>query len=204
MTRLIFLFLFTGCLTACAQDFVHSSTFTLGVGGLPYSDNPYYPTLQTGGPTFAGSYEYRIWKYLAAEAGTDILLPSGQSYVQSASIAAGQNEFPLTSCITNCTTLVSERSSVALLTYGLKGIFPLAGNRLELFAGIGGAYGWNSEFSGSLNSAFAQASLGGRLAIDRGHRFWLGTTLRGFTSFGPGRQAWVPLTFDFGIRFGHR
>jgi hypothetical protein len=85
----------------------------------------------------------------------------------------------------------------------LKGILPLANNRLELFAGVGGAYAWNSEFSGRLNGSLAQASLGGRLALDRGHRFWLGTTLRGSSNFGSGRQAWVPLTIDLGIRFGH-
>jgi hypothetical protein len=189
---------------AFGQEALHSSTLTLGVGGLPYSDNPYYPDLQKGGPTFTGDYEYRLSKYLAVEGGTDILLPSGESFVQLASILAGQNLAAYQPGCTACVVLVSGRSRVTLLTYGFKGILPLANDRLELFAGLGGAYAWNSEFSGLLNSAFAQASLGGRFALDRDHRFWLGTTLRGFRSFGPGRQAWVPLTFDLGIRFGHR
>jgi hypothetical protein len=42
------------------------------------------------------------------------------------------------------------------------------------------------------------------VALDRNQRFWLGTTLRGYDSFGSGRQAWVPLTFELGIRFKHR
>jgi hypothetical protein len=204
MNKLFLLLFFSSCFMVFGQEALHSSTLTLGVGGLPYSDNPYYPDLQKGGPTFTGNYEYRLSKYLAAEGGTDILLPSGESFVSLASILAGQNLIGYASpCSTACVVPVSGRSRVTLLTYGFKGILPLVNNRLELFAGVGGAYAWNSEFSG-LNSAFAQASLGGRLALDRGHRFWLGTTLRGFSSFGPGRQAWVPLTFDLGIRFGHR
>lgn len=170
---------------------------------MPYSDSRDYPDLQKGGPTFTGNYEYRLSRYLAVEGGTDILLPSGQSFVTLSSILPGQNLVAGSGCTTACLVLVSGRSRVTLLTYGFKGILPLVNDRLELFAGIGGAYGWNSEFGGLFNSAFAQASLGGRLALDRSHRFWLGTTLRGFSSFGPGRQAWVPLTFDLGIRFGH-
>lgn len=185
------------------QEALHTSTLTLGVGGMPYSDYPNLPDLQKGGPAFTGNYEYRLSKYLAVEGGTDILLPSGESFIQLASIPAGQNVITYTPGCTACVVPVSGRSRVTLLTYGFRGILPLAKDRLELFAGVGGAYAWNSEFSGQLNSAFAQANLGGRLALDRGHRFWLGTTLRGFSSFGPGRQAWVPLTFDLGIRFGH-
>jgi hypothetical protein len=208
MKRLIVLLL-SGCAVAFGQDSAHSSTLTLGVGGLPYSDNANYPNLQSGGPTFHGNYEYRLSRYFAVEGGANILLPSGEfySHTQVASLPAGQSlayfNSANSSCI-DCATLVSGRSRVTLLTYGLKGILPLANNRLELFGGLGGAYAWNSEFGGELNAAFAQLSLGGRFALDRRGRFWLGTTLRGFTSFGPGRQAWVPLTVDLGIRFGHR
>jgi hypothetical protein len=204
MNKLLLLFFISRCFTALGQEALHTSTVTLGVGGMPYSDNRDYPELQKGGPTFTGNYEYRLSRYLAVEGGTDILLPSGQSFVTLSSILTGQNLTAFGSgCTTACVVSVSGRSRVTLLTYGFKGILPLASDRLELFAGIGGAYAWNSEFKGLLNSAFAQASLGGRLALDRDHRFWLGTTLRGFSSFGPGRQAWVPLTFDLGIRFGH-
>jgi hypothetical protein len=198
-----FLLLFApSCFTVLGQDALHTSTLTLGVGGMPYS---YNSDLQKGGPAFTANYEYGLTKYLAVEGGTDILLPSGESFEQLTVIPAGQNLIAVTGepgC-TACVVPVSERARVTLLTYGLKGVLPLARNRVELFAGLGGAYGWNSEFSGHLNAAFGQASLGGRLALDRGHRFWLGTTLRGLTNFGSGRQAWVPLTFDLGIRFGH-
>ncbi len=197
MNRLLLLFS-VSCFVVFGQDSLHTSTFTLGVGGMPYSYNSYF---EKGGPAFTGNYEFRLAKYLAVGGGTDILLPSGESFKQLAVILPGQNLTSYRSGCTGCVLVVSERSRVTLLTYGLKSILPLADNRVELFAGLGGAYAWNSEFSGRVNAALAQASLGGRLALDRGHRFWLGTTLRGLTDFGSGRQAWVPLTFDFGIRF---
>lgn len=192
----------------CGQDAAHTSTLTLGVGGLPYSDGAYSP--QRGGPSFTGNYEYRISRYLAAEAGTDVLLPSGVTLGVLAVLGPGQNLIsyapssytPGSSCPTICTLVGSGRSQVTLLTYGFKGILPLEADRVELFAGIGGAYGWNSV-RGPFDSAYGQGSAGARFAVDRGHRFWLGTTLRGFTNFGRPQQAWLPWTFDLGIRFGH-
>jgi hypothetical protein len=176
------------------QDALHTGTLTLGVGGLPYS---YNSNSQKGGPTFTGNYEYRLWKYLAVEGGVDTLLPSVQYLQQFSVITPGQN---LVSFVQTGYLPASDRSRVTLLTYGFKGILPLAKNRLELFAGFGGAYAWNSEYSGSLNAALGQASLGGRLALDRGHHFWLGTTLRGYTNLD--HQTWAPLTINLGIRFG--
>jgi hypothetical protein len=101
-----------------------------------------------------------------------------------------------------CVLAASGRSQVSLLNYGFKGILPLAADRVELFAGLGGAYGWNSV-RGLFDSAYGQGSVGGRFAVDRRRRFWLGTTLRGFTNFRRPQQAWLPWTFDLGIRFGH-
>jgi len=193
----------TSAVTIFGQDAPHDSTLTIGVGGVPYTNNEYYPHLQTGGPAFAANYEYRLLKYLAAEVGADILLPSGEALVQSYSIPPSTNLISYVPCPT-CGVLVSGTSRVSLLSYGFKGILPLASGRVELFAGVGGAYGWNSRFGGSLNSAFAQASLGVRVALDQQQWFWLGASLRGYDSFGSGHQAWVPLTFELGIRFKHR
>jgi len=188
---------------ASGQDAPHTSTLTLGVGGLPYSDGAFSP--QSGGPSFTGNYEYRLSRYLATEIGTDILLPSGISFGELSVIPSGQNlieNSPRSGCATICALVPSGRSQVTLLTYGFKGILPLAADRVELFVGIGGAYGWNSV-RGPFDSAYAQGSAGARFAVDRGHRFWLGTTLRGFTNFGRPQQAWLPWTFDLGIRFRH-
>jgi hypothetical protein len=202
MKKLFLMFFFTGAVAVFGQDASHDSTLTLGVGVLPYSSSDYYPQLQKGGPAFTANYEYRFLKYLAAEIGTDVLLPSGKALVQSYSILPGTNQVTYVPCPT-CGVLVSGTSRVSLLSYGFKGILPLASGRVELFAGVGGAYGWNSRFSGSLNSAFGQASIGGRVALDSDHRFWLGATFRGYDSFGSRRQIWAPLTFELGIRFKH-
>lgn len=192
----LFLLLFVFCNFAIGQDALHTSTLTLGVGGVPYSSSFNLPQ---GGPAFTGTYEYRLWKYFAVEGGVDTLLPSVDYFQQVTVIAPGQNLVPVGTGFFP----ISERSRVTLLTYGFKGILPLAKDRLELFAGIGGAYAWNSEYNGVLNDALAQTSLGGRLALDRGRHFWLGTTLRWYTSVGGEHQAWMPLTINLGIRLGH-
>ena len=182
---------------------MHSSTLTLGAGGLPFSDGAFGP--QSGGPSFTGNYEFRLFRYLSVETGTNILLPSGVSFSQLSVIPPGQNFIrfsPGSSCATMCVLAVSGHSQVTLLTYGFRGILPLADERVELFLGIGGAYGWNSV-TGPFDSAYGQGSAGARVAVDRAHRFWLGSTLRGFNNFGRPQQAWLPWTFDFGIRFGH-
>jgi len=190
-----------GPFTILGQDGIHTSTLTLGVGGMPYSYNSNPPK---GGPTFSGLYEYRGWKYLAVEGGVDTLLPSVEYSRFLSVLSPGQNLITAGPGCPACVLVpISERSRITLLTFGFKGILPLARNRVELFGGFGGAHAWNSEFGGRLNGLMGQASLGGRVALDRDHHFWLGTTLRGYTNFGSGRQAWVPLTIDLGIRFGH-
>jgi hypothetical protein len=204
---------------AYGQDAVRTSTLTLGAGGLPYSDGAF--SSQRGGPSFTGNYEYRLFRYLAAEAGTGVLLPSRLSLGQVSVIPSGQNFIVNTqgsSCTgavippgqgttgytlgSACILVPSGRSQVTLVTYGFKGILPLAADRAELFLCLGGAYGWNSV-AGRFDSAYAHGSAGARFALDRSHRFWVGTTLRGFTNFRRPQQAWLPWTFDLGFRFGH-
>jgi hypothetical protein len=100
---------------------------------------------------------------------------------------------------------ISQRSEVAILPFGPKFILPVGNGRTELFLGLGGAYSWHSN-AGFANAFLAQGSLGGRFALDHTRRFWLGTSLRGYSTgysnYGPERQTWVSWTADFGIRFG--
>ncbi len=175
---------------------------TLGVGGQPYSYNSFG---QRSGPAFSGHYEYRLWKYVALEAGVDTLLPSTYN-TEFISVLSGQNLTFYNSgpFCTSCVIVpIPDRARVTLLPFGFKGILPVARGRIELFGGFGGAYAWNSDNGKYTNALLAQASLGGRMALDRGRHFWLGTSLRGYSNFGDGKQVWVPWTFDLGIRFGH-
>lgn len=202
--KLVVLFMMSGCPLLFGQESIHSSTLTFGVGGTPASEYVNDPSLQNGGPAFRGNYEYRLLRYLAVEGGADFLLPATQEYdVFTVATLGPDGAFSFNSPGNPFLISTSKIgfSRVAFLTYGLKGILPLARQRVELFAGLGGAYEWNSEFS-FLNTSLAQASVGGRLAVDKGRHFWLGTTLRGIATFGAGRQYWAPLTFDFGVRLG--
>jgi hypothetical protein len=177
-------------LAAVGQEPIHSSTVTLGVGGLPYS-NGYDYIDGHGGPSFTGRYEFRLWKYVALEGGVDTLLPSihTSELLPVISVLSGQN---LVSYFSGCTACVivpiSDRTRITLLPFGLKGILPVAGGRVELFGGIGGAYAWHSDYGSYRNGWLGQASLGGRIALDRGRHFWLGTSPRAYSNLHNSRE----------------
>ncbi|MGH9440067.1 MAG: hypothetical protein ACRD22_19885, partial [Terriglobia bacterium] len=199
----LWLFLTVAPLPLLGQNAVHTSTVTLGVGGQPYSYN-YFD--EQGGPAFSGRYEYRLSKYLAVDAGVDTLLPSTHSAQYSPVINTGQPVYDDhgPNC-RNCVIVsIPETARVTLIPFGFKGILPLASGRVELFAGLGGAYAVNSEHSYGWNrdAWLGQASFGARIALDRSHRFWLGTALHGYSNFGNRKQVWVPWTINLGIRFG--
>jgi hypothetical protein len=198
--RLLFCFIPAFAATVSGQDATHSSTLTFGVGGQPYSYNSFD---QHGGPAFAGHYEYRFSKYFAVEAGVDTLLPSTFRLELLPVIPSGVGLSSGSLCSACVFVPETDRARVTLLPFGFKGILPVARDRVEFFGGFGGAYAWNSDYGQYRDALLAQASIGGRLAIDRGHRFWLGTSLRGYSNFGAGKQVWTPLTLDLGIRFGH-
>jgi hypothetical protein len=94
----------------------------------------------------------------------------------------------------------STRSVVNLVPFGAKLVLPLASDRFELFVGGGGAYAFHSDGK-YLNAMLGQGNLGGRVAIDHGRRFWLGTTGRFFSNVGNNRQEWLSWSADLGIRF---
>ena len=61
------------------------------------------------------------------------------------------------------------------LRLGAKFVVPLASDRFEVFLGGGGAYAFHSDGSYH-NAILAQGNIGGRIALDRARRFWLGTS----------------------------
>jgi hypothetical protein len=181
-----------------AQDGAHSSTITFGVGG----ETPTYNIFgESTGPVFAGNYEYRIFRYLALEGGFQSMLPLNTSYQLLPVFTISSGAGLMTPCNGGCVFFTqSSRTMVNLVPFGAKFVLPLASDRVELFAGGGGAYAFHSD--GSYHNAFlGQANLGGRVAIDRGHRFWLGTSGRFFGNGGRNQQEWLSWSADFGIRF---
>lgn len=187
-----------------AQEAAHTSTVTLSVGGQPYSYN-YFD--EHAGPAAGARYEFRVWKYFALEAGVDNLLPEAHRGIVLPVIPSGETIVTIGPGCTSCVIVpVSERSQVTLLPFGAKGILPLANGRLELFLGLGGAYSWHFD-ARFANALLAQGSLGGRFALDHKHHFWLGSSIRGYSTgysnHGADKQTWLSWTADFGIRFGH-
>lgn len=204
MNKFFLCFLGVCCVqTLPGQEAIHTSTVTLSAGGQVYSYNHFD---EHGGPAFNGRYEFRLWKYLALEAGVDTLLPELHFIVPVPVISNGV--VLASNCPTCVSVLESERTRLTILPFGAKGILPIANGRAELFLGLGGAYGWNAFYYHDFaNALLAQASLGGRFALDRKRRYWLGTSARGYSTgysnYGPNRQTWLSWTVDFGLRFGH-
>lgn len=203
---LLILFLVFNASTLLAQEATHTSTVILSAGGQTYSYNRFD---ERGGPALDGHYEYRLWKYLALEAGVDSLFPKTHTGLVLPVISNGQLPGPVSvgSICTACVIApVAERTQVTMLPFGAKGILPIAGGRAEFFVGMGGAYAWHVDYGQSRDALLAQASLGGRLALDRKRRYWLGTSVRGYSTgyshYGYNRQTWLSWTADFGVRFG--
>ena len=183
--------------TLFGQDGLHSSTITLGVGG----ETPTYNQFgESSGPSFTGNYEFRILKYLAIEGGLQTILPRTTNYsLVPVFIPSGVSAVSL--CTNGCVFLSQvDRTRVSLAPFGAKGILPLASDRVELFAGGGGAYAFHADGS-YRNAMLVQGNLGARVALDHGHRFWLGTSGHFFSNVGHQRQEWVTFSADFGIRF---
>ncbi len=187
-------------LSLLAQDGLYSSTITFSAGGEVPTRNDFG---ESSGPSFTGNYEYRMFKHLALEAGVDTILPKTENYQVLPVIGSGFSG-PVSFCATGCVFFTeSNRTRVTLVPFGVKGILPLWSNRLELFAGFGGAYAFHSDFGSYADAMLVQESLGGRVALDQGHHFWLGTSGHYYSNFGSLRQEWATWSADFGIRFGH-
>jgi len=201
--RMCMLLLSVAVTSVLGQDSSRSSTVTLGVGG---SGGGY------GGPAFTGRYEYRFFKYLAGEAGVDTTLPSVFSYQYVPIFSISSGTFPTTIYSSTQTGYTyfpfQNRDRVTMLPFGIKGILPLANGRVELFLGAGGAYVWSSRRFSAVSAWREQTSIGGRVALDRHRRFWVGTTWRFYGDLGnlSNRYVtdynWYTGTADVGFRFG--
>src|ERR1017187_4759288 len=102
-------------LTAFSQE-AGRNTVTIGAGG-GFPAGGYRTDGFADSAAFSASYEFRLFRYLAPEAGVVNLIPNSQFG----------------------TFITRER--VTLISAGVRGIAPLRRGRIELFAGAGGAHG---------------------------------------------------------------
>jgi hypothetical protein len=180
------LLLLVGCfsLRAFSQE-AGRDTIMIGVGGGFPSGGTYIAGISDSA-AFSGSYEFRLFKYLAPEVAVVNTIPN---------VNYGGEFGP-----------VISRERITLLSFGPRGIVPLMQGRLELFAGVGAAHLWSTDLELTVLGYeaprwFLQLSGGGRVAIDRRHRFWIGPTVRFTRDGGRPTEEWVSLTGDFGFRF---
>jgi hypothetical protein len=171
-------------LTAFSQE-AGRNTVTIGAGG-GFPAGGYRTDGFADSAAFSASYEFRLFKYLAPEAGVVNTIPN---------VEYGSKFGPYT---------IRER--VTLLSLGVRGILPLRQGRIELFAGVGTAHIWSSDPELTVEGYqsptwLLQVNGGGRLAIDHRHRFWIGPTVRLSRDGGRPTEEWVSLTGDLGFRF---
>ena len=161
------------------------NTVMIGAGG-GFPSGGYRTDGISNGAAFSASYEFRVLKYLAPEIVVVNTIPNvtyGSKYGSY---------------------IMRER--VTLLSIGVHGIVTLRQGSIELFAGVGAAHLWSSDIELTVLGYqsprwLLQVNGGGRVAIDRRRRFWIGPTVRFSRDGGRPTEEWVSLTGDFGFRF---
>jgi len=169
-------------LIAFSQETMRN-TASIGAGG-GFPSGGWRTDGFSNSPSFSASYEFRIFKYLAAEGAVVNMLPNVNEGGEFVDLIA--------------------RERVTLLSFGARGILPLRQGRIELFAGAGAAHLFTSDFylsSFDAPSWIYQVNTGGRVALDHRHHFWVGPTVRFYRDGGRPTEEWVSLTGDFGVRF---
>jgi hypothetical protein len=159
------------------------NTVTVGFGG-GFPAGGYRTAGFSSGPAVSVGYEFRLFKYLAPEVAVVNVIPN----------ALTDTEF----------TNSPSRERVTFISLGVRGIAPLREDSIELFAGLGSAHlgSTNSELIGySLQTWLLQIGGGGRVAVDRCHRFWIGPTVRLSRDTGRPTVVWVSLSGEVGFRF---
>jgi hypothetical protein len=167
----VFMSLLAGVLAA--QDGAARHSLEVGGSGV-FPLSGWKASEYSAGPGLHAGYQLRLWKYVAADAGwTGSWLPG-------------------TSCSRyGCTY---PRGEVGFLDYGLRGIVPVDGGRVELSAGLGGGYIWFGPDASYYNSALLQYSGRATVAIDHLKHFRVGFTVRTWRDLGRPTQQWLATT----------
>ncbi len=99
----------------------------------------------------------------------------------------------------------SSRENFRLLDYGLRGILPLAGGRVELSAGLGGGYvlhpfGYSGPYGP--NQSLFQYSGKAAIAVDHAGRIRISFGVRTWRDLGRPTQQWLSTTAGVSYGFG--
>jgi hypothetical protein len=179
---LLFLCAFAGTLTAQTSVTRHrlelDSAGVFPVGG--YKADEY-----SAGPALRAGYELRLRQYLAVDLGwTSAWLPG-----------------------TSCSRFGCDypRYQNRLLDYGLRGVLPLAQDRVELSVGLGGGYIWFNKTSGDsgyYNGSLLQYSAKATVALDRSKHIRMGFSVRTWRDLGRPIQQWLSTAVGISYGFG--
>lgn len=178
------------------QDVKGTSTVTFGVGGGWFTRNSFEGS---GGPTFNATYEYRLFRHLALDAGVHTAFSN--SYFETTGISA--TILPGTNLTRFTTTYFAFPGTIRSETvpFGVRGIWPIVHEKGEFFLIADGAYNWSGSQYGY--SAWAvQGGFGARFALDKQRHIWWGTTARYQHDFGYAGSDRVTWTADLSYRFG--
>ncbi len=165
--------------TLWAQDVATRNNFELGSGGF-FPVSGYNTTAYSPGPAGHAGYELRLLRAFGAEVGiTEAGLPG-------------------TSCDRyECT---HPREILKFLDFGVRGHLMLSGGRVDLSAGLGGAYVWYENGDSYTNGPLLQYSGKAAISLDREKRFRLAFTVRAWRDAGRPTQQWLSTTG--GLIFG--
>ena len=91
-----------------------------------------------------------------------------------------------------------------VLDYGMRGVLPLAGGRVELSLGVGGGYIWFDSASGDnyYNGSLLQYSGKAAVALDRNGHWRINLALRTWRDLGRPIQQWLSTAAGISYGFG--
>lgn len=147
---------------------------SVGAGGL-FPVSGYKTDSYATGPALRAGYQLRVKKHIGAEVGWTGTWPNQEAV----------------------------RHQLQFIDYGLRGIVPVARDRAELSAGIGGGYVVYDQRYPNSDAALLQFS--GRVAapVDARRSFWVGITFRMWRDLGRPTQQWLTTTGELTYQFGH-
>ena len=175
---LVIILALAGTGPSSAQSFFNRSSFTVAATALsPLSGDKV--ALVDAGAGFSFQYDFRVNRYLAAEAGVQKAWPRD---------------------VTGCSRYgcTFERASATFTPFGLRGILPLNHDRVQVTAGFGGAYVFRAKTDRfDAEQWLAQASAGFSLALTREGRFRIGPSVRFYSDLGRPTERWAATSLEF-------